>query len=334
MTHPLPPSTPDTPPGSSTPAPSNPENPSSDSENTPAIRRYRITHDTHFRYATPVSLDQTVLRLQPRTSVLQQLRDFTMQVDPQPARHTHGIDLHGNIRHWMWFNKQHADLHLTTTSTVDCLLHDPFDYIVVDQGVTTLPARYAEPVNSAAAHYRQRDGLHPTVDAMARQIMHDSDRQTVIFLGKLAAHLQQTIRQVLRYEGDAYTPTETLERGEGACRDSAVLFMDACRSVGLAARFVSGYAWDAVEQEQRELHAWAEVYLPGAGWRGYDPTTGIACANRHIAVAASPTPGYAAPTTGTYTGPKVNSTLDYKIHMTVEELPARTAPEGTTFAWP
>ncbi|MEM1108197.1 MAG: transglutaminase family protein [Planctomycetota bacterium] len=308
--------------------------PADDKNATPAIRRYRVVHDTHYTYSAPVSLDQTVLRLQPRTSVLQQLCGFTMHVDPEPARHTHGIDLHGNIRHWLWFNQQHAELHLTTTSTVDCLLHDPFDYIVVDEGVTTLPARYAEPVKSAAAHYRKRDGLHPAVDALARQIMHDSDRQTVIFLGKLAAHLQQTIRQVLRYEGDPYTPTETLERGEGACRDSAVLFMDACRAVGLAARFVSGYAWDALEQDQRELHAWAEVYLPGAGWRGYDPTTGLACANRHIAVAASPTPGYAAPTTGTFTGPRVESTLDYKIHMTVEELPATPRPKGTAFVWP
>ncbi|MEM9418464.1 MAG: transglutaminase family protein [Planctomycetota bacterium] len=308
--------------------------PGSPPDTSPAIRRYRITHETRFQYSAPVSLDQTVLRLQPRTSVLQHLRDFTMTVDPKPARHTHGIDLHGNIRHWLWFDQQHADLTITTESTVDCLLHDPFDYIIVDQGATKLPARYAEPVKSAAAHYRQRDGLHPTVDAMAREIMQQSDRQTVIFLGNLAAHLQRTIRQVLRYEGEPYSPTETLERGEGACRDSAVLFMDACRSVGLAARFVSGYAWDAQQQDQRELHAWAEVYLPGAGWRGYDPTTGLACANRHIAVAASPTPGYAAPTTGTFTGPKVDTSLDYNIHMTVEERAANDTPEGATFAWP
>ncbi|MBB6429027.1 transglutaminase family protein [Algisphaera agarilytica] len=308
--------------------------PGSPPDTSPAIRRYRITHETRFQYSAPVSLDQTVLRLQPRTSVLQHLRDFTMTVDPKPARHTHGIDLHGNIRHWLWFDQQHSDLTITTESTVDCLLHDPFDYIIVDQGATKLPARYAEPVKSAAAHYRQRDGLHPTVDAMAREIMHQSDRQTVIFLGNLAAHLQRTIRQVLRYEGEPYSPIETLERGEGACRDSAVLFMDACRSVGLAARFVSGYAWDAQQQDQRELHAWAEVYLPGAGWRGYDPTTGLACANRHIAVAASPTPGYAAPTTGTFTGPKVDSSLDYNIHMTVEERAANETPEGATFAWP
>lgn len=323
------------------PTPAKPDVASAPSDNAPAgddansaVRRYRIVHDTHFNYSAPVGLDQTVLRLQPRTSVLQQLRDFTMRVDPAPARHTHGIDLHGNIRHWMWFDCEHTDLNITTTSTVDCLLHDPFDYIIVDPGVTTLPARYAEPVRSACAHYRERDGLHPAVDALARQIMHDTDRQTVIFLGKLAAHLQQNIRQVLRYEGKAFSPTETLERGEGACRDSAVLFMDACRAVGLAARFVSGYAWDALEQDQRELHAWAEVYLPGAGWRGYDPTTGIATANRHIAVAASPTPDYAAPTTGTFTGPKVNSSLDYHIQMTVEDHTAIDRPDDVTFAWP
>lgn len=298
-----------------------------------APRRYDITHTTRFTYSAPVSLDQLVIRLQPRNSFDQRLVSFGITSDPKPARHTHCLDLHGNIRHWFWFEKQHADLTLTTRSVVDCLIDNPFDFIVVDPGVETLPATYEEPVRSATDHYRHRTGLNPIVDALARQVRHDCHDHTVHFLSDLARHLRDRIKHITRAHGEPWCPTKTLERGEGACRDTAALYIDACRAAGLAARFVSGYAFDAIDDSHRELHAWAEVYLPGAGWRGYDPTTGLAVSNRHIAVAASPTPGYAAPTTGTFTGPKVDTTLDYQITMTVTE--ADFAPDlGDVYTWP
>ena len=242
--------------------------------------------------------------------------------------------LHGNIRHWFWFDTSHDRLEITTRSVVDCLCDNPFDYIVVDEGVLRLPAVYAQPVGSATEHYRLRSGPHPTVSSLARQIMRDCDHETGSFLSALASYIHAQIKYIVRPEGDAYSPTQTLERREGACRDSAVLFIDACRSVGLAARYVSGYAWDAVDPTNRELHAWAEVYLPGAGWRGYDPTTGLAVSDRHIAVAASPSASYCAPATGNFTGPRVQSSLTYDIQM---EMSEQAKPEGNseaTFSWP
>ena len=299
-----------------------------------APQRYSVTHRTQFTYSAPVSLDQLVVRLQPRTSFDQRLVSFSMLCDPMPTRHTHSLDLHGNIRHWFWFEKQHSELLLTTRSTVDCLVDNPFDFIVVDPGVETLPAVYEEPVRSATAHYRHRPMPNPIVDALARQIRQQCDGYTVQFLSDLARHLRERIKHIVRPTGESWSPTKTLERGEGACRDTAVLYIDACRAVGLAARFVSGYAFDAVDDSHRELHAWAEVYLPGAGWRGYDPTTGLAVSNRHIAIAASPTAGYAAPTAGTFTGPKVATNLSYEISMNVTEADfANTNPQDV-FAWP
>ena len=299
-----------------------------------APRRYSITHRTRFTYSSPVSLDQLVVRLQPRSSFDQRLVNFSMHCDPMPARHTHCLDLHGNVRHWFWFEKQHEGLTLTTRSTVDCLVENPFDFIIVDPGVETLPAEYNEPVRSATAHYRHRPMPHPVVDALARQIRQQCDGHTVHFLSDLARHLRERIKHIIRPTGEPWSPTMTLERGEGACRDTAVLFIDACRAVGLAARFVSGYAFDAIDDSHRELHAWAEVYLPGAGWRGYDPTTGLAVSDRHIAVAASPTPGYAAPTAGTFTGPKVKATLTYEIAMNVTDAEYDHADPHDVFSLP
>ena len=300
----------------------------------PTSRRYTVSHRMRYVYSAPVTLDDLVVRLQPRTSYEQHLIKFDMTCYPQPTRHTHCLDLHGNIRHWFWFDVSHDSLEITTHATVDCLCDNPFDYIVVDEGVLRLPATYAQPVGAATEHYRHRTKPHPEVNKIARQIMRDCDGQTPSFLATLASYIHANIRYIVRNEGEPYTPTQTLERGEGACRDSAVLFIDACRSVGLAARFVSGYAWDAIDPSHRELHAWAEVYLPGAGWRGYDPTTGLAVADRHIAVAASPTASYCAPITGTFTGPRVRSTLSYKIDMQMQELPATEQEPGTTFIWP
>lgn len=295
--------------------------------------RYDIVHQTHFTYSAPVSLDQLVVRLQPRSSFDQRLINFSIRCDPMPARHTHCLDLHGNIRHWFWFDKQHAGLTLTTRSIVDCLVDNPFDFIVVEPSVETLPAVYDEPVRSATEHYRHRPTPQPIVDALARQIRQQCQGHTVHFLSDLARYLREHIQHIVRPIGDPWSPTKTLERGEGACRDTAVLYIDACRAVGLAARFVSGYAFDAMDDSHRELHAWAEVYLPGAGWRGYDPTTGLAVSNRHIAVAASPTAGYAAPTAGTFTGPRVETTLEYDIQMNVTE--ADLAPNnGDVYTWP
>jgi transglutaminase-like putative cysteine protease len=129
------------------------------------------------------------------------------------------------------------------------------------------------------------------------------DDRTIDFLFELCAALHRELRFIARPDGAPWTSDETLLRGEGACRDLAVVFIDACRGVGLAARFVSGYKLelDRIE-ENADLHAWAEVYLPGGGWRGYDPSLGLVVADRHVAVAASCEPELAAPTTGSFRG--------------------------------
>lgn len=304
-------------------------------ENAPVPpRRYDIKHTTRFTYSEPVSLGQFVLRLQPRNSFDQRLVKFSIQSNPKPARHTHCLDLHGNIRHWFWFDQQkQSELVLTTQSVVDCLIDNPFDFTIVDSGVISLPAKYEEPVGAATEHYRHRPSPSPVVDALAKQLSQDCEGNTVSFLSLLANHLQERIKHRTRLHGESWSPTQTLERGEGACRDTAQLYIDACRAVGLAARFVSGYAYDAVDEGHRDLHAWAEVYLPGAGWRGYDPTIGLAVSNGHVAVAASPTPGFASPTTGTYSGEKVKSSLDFEINMSVSD--GELAPNnGEVFTWP
>ena len=118
-------------------------------------------------------------------------------------------------------------------------------------------------------------------------------------------------------------PRVTLEKGQGACRDLAVLFVAACRALGFGARFVSGYHQGHSEPMRRDLHAWAEVYLPGGGWRGYDPSLGLAVADRHVAVAAGTRPDQAAPISGSFRGTGVSSRMRAEIRMEFPEESTR-----------
>ena len=140
-------------------------------------------------------------------------------------------------------------------------------------------------------------------------------RETIPFLTLLAEEIYRRLEYMLREHGDPWTPEETLINGKGSCRDSAMLFIDICRSVGIDARFVSGYCIsDAAEGG--DMHAWAEVYLPGAGWRGFDPSRGLSVNDDYIAVAAGQLSQDAAPTFGSFRGEAVSS-MDAEISISV-----------------
>ena len=159
--------------------------------------------------------------------------------------------------------------------------------------------------------------LEVRVVDFAEAIAGEVDRETTPFLSMLTSRIQEKSGLMLRRHGDPWPPSRTLTRGRGACRDLAVLMMDACRAMGLAARFVSGYQEGDPRRTERELHAWVEVYLPGAGWQGYDPACGLAVSDRHVALVAGATPRAAAPTSGTFRGTGAISTMRTDIRMKV-----------------
>ena len=129
------------------------------------------------------------------------------------------------------------------------------------------------------------------------------------------------LRSVIFVEVEPDDATVDLLDDGGACRDLAVLLIDACRSVGLATRFVSGFQQGDREQDRRDLHAWAEVYIPGAGWRGFDPTHGLAVADRHVPLAAGAVPESASPVTGSFRGNGVSSVMETELEIQTTECP-------------
>ena len=156
-----------------------------------------------------------------------------------------------------------------------------------------------------------------SVIELSQELLVNSHGNTLDFLFALNQRIYQDCEYSTRDEGNPFPPGITWRKKIGTCRDYAVLFMEVCRAVGIAARFVSGYQEGDQEQQSRDLHAWVEAYLPGAGWRGYDPTLGIVVSDRHIPLAASAIPSYTAPVLGIVTpiepGVKINSKLQAQI---------------------
>ena len=271
-------------------------------------------HLTRYTYGGSVFLEPLTVRLRPRDDATQRLLRFDLDVSPAPAGRSETTDVEGNTASRLWFEGTTSLLEIRTSFAVRTLRANPFDYVVRDSSVLSVPPRYSPDTSDALAHYLHWSG-DGDVAAFARDALAATDGGAVSFLDELSHRIGGSFTQVVRVAGDPRTPGATLAAQLGACRDLTVLFMDACRSVGIASRFVSGY--QEAETAERELHAWAEVYLPVAGWRGYDPSAGLAVADHHVAVAAGPTPRDAAPAEGTFRGTGVTSSLETKITLQV-----------------
>ncbi len=277
--------------------------------------KLKVTHQVQYVYSKEVFVEPTVLRLKPRDDFSQKLESYQLHLNPSPSGRSEGLDLYNNPVTLFWHTGNLARWEGSTSFTIETLLNNPFNYLITDPQVLKLPSRYAKENRLALAPYLFRPEPDAGVDQMAEQLLTESDDNTLSFLYHMTDTLHRDIQPVIRLVGDALPPGKTLRRKEGACRDLAVLFIDLCRSLGIAARFVSGYKYDPGSKDSFELHAWAEVFLPGAGWRGYDPSLGLAVADTHIALASGPGPVEAAAVTGTFRGSDVLSKLSYQVEI-------------------
>ncbi len=264
-----------------------------------------VTHSTVYRYDFPVVLEPHIFRLRPRTNSSQRLLAFDLQITPTPAGTTECLDQDGTLALNAWFNTLTSELSVRSWFTVEMLRQNPFDYILTGESLR-LPLWYREPTCAALSPYRNDTHVAESVKQYAQWIAAGAQWNTLSFLLALCRQIFQTCRQVVRPDGPPWPSDRTLTLQEGSCRDLAVLFCDACRVMGLAARFVSGYecasASSSLNNQESYMHAWAEVYLPGIGWRGYDPARGLAVSNGHVAVAAGFDHDLASPVAGWYSG--------------------------------
>lgn len=281
---------------------------------------FHIRHKLTYTYGRPVFLEPITLRLTPRQDASQRLLRHRLVILPTPAGLSHVLEPDGTDATVSWFTSTHQDLTIEMECLVETLRDNPFDWIVTDPAVRKLPADYSEDVAQSLASCLASDGVHPTVAAWARTLAEEVKGDTAAFLSHLADQIHHGFDHIGRLDGDPFSPAETLHERRGACRDTAMLFVETCRALGLAARFVSGYSMHhPPEVSEHELHAWAEVYLPGAGWRGYDPSLGLAVADGHVALAATPDHRLAAPVSGSFRGTGATSQMRYDLKVRAAE---------------
>ena len=279
--------------------------------------RIAVTHSTSYRYDRPVYLGPHLIRLSPREDGSQRLLQQQLSVSPTPAGMARQLDQDGSVALQVWFDRPATELSVLSSFAVETLRQNPFDYLLPPPSQLRLPLEYDAVLAPVLSHYSDAAGIDPSVRALAEARAEETGHQAMPFLMNLTETLFRQWNHVVRPEGASYPAAQTLCLGEGSCRDLALLYCEACRSVGLAARFVSGYERAATEGHAY-MHAWAEVYVPGGGWRAYDPSRGVAVSTAHVPVAAAADPELAAPISGRFAG-NANAEMQVAISMQVAE---------------
>ncbi len=270
-----------------------------------------VRHGSFYRYDQAVKLSPHTLYLYPRTYPYQRLRDYRLTVDPVPSKVVRNVDVESNVQQVIYINEPTMHLSVTAEFWLDTEEFNSLDFFLYPYETSRLPGfRYPKSVESLLLPYLDRTGISADIELWARRLAAGANWETVPFLMSLNRTFQSFVYEI-RPVGAPFPPDQTLADKQGSCRDYATLFMAACRCLGIASRFVSGYLFGNPQQEH-QLHAWAEVYLPGAGWRGFDPTEGSVVGNRHIFLTSTARPELAAPISGTFSG-TANSTFDVEL---------------------
>lgn len=260
----------------------------------------RGIHITTYTYDAPVALDMHIVRLQPRSGGGQMLRTFEIQAMPSPVAQTQVIDAEGNALTYLWFLGTTAQLTIETRFEVETVRVNPFDFIPSPSSL--LPPLFSPEEHELFQPYLEKAPL-PQIDYLSQKLSASCDGSALGFALTANKWISENIESIIRRHGLPLAPETTLSERKGACRDQALLLMALCRAKKIPSRFVSGYLLNnAAESKPCDLHAWAEIWVPGGGWRGFDPTQGLATTNGHVAVAASFTYTLAAPVTGSFHG--------------------------------
>jgi transglutaminase-like putative cysteine protease len=290
-----------------------------------------VRHVTTYRYKQPVAFGEHRMMLRPRDSYDQKLLDTNLEITPEPVDIRWVHDAFGNCVAIARFAGRAQELRFESVIRLEQSSTNVLDF-QIEEYAKRYPFTYGADEMPDLMRSIERQYLDPEheLDRWARQFLrHDGRTETTELLASMTYAIRQTLTYVAREESGIQDPVRTLRLASGSCRDFAVLMMEAVRSLGLAAHFVSGYLY--VPEERRggwvgggATHAWLRVYLPGAGWVEFDPTNGIVGSHNLIRVAVVRDPRQAVPVSGTWTGFPSDS-----LGMTVEvEVAAELPAEG------
>jgi uncharacterized protein (DUF2126 family)/transglutaminase-like putative cysteine protease len=300
--------------------------------------RVALLHRTTYQFDRQVGLSPHEIRLRPAPHCRTPILGYSLTVDPADHFLNWQQDPYGNWVARLVFPERSDRLSVTVDLTADLTVVNPFDFFV-EPYAEKYPFAYAQGLAKELIPFLETAPLTPRlaqwIDAFRATIR--PDESTVDLLVRLNTQLQREIKYLVRMEPGVQTPEQTLERACGSCRDSGWLLVQILRHLGVAARFASGYLIQLVadvkpldgpagaERDFTDLHAWAEAFIPGAGWIGFDPTSGLLAGEGHLPLACTAEPGNAAPVIG-YTD-VCETKFDFAMQVTrIHEDPRVTKP--------
>ena len=294
-----------------------------------------LHHVTHYRYDRRINLGPQVLRLRPAPHCRTRVLSYSLRIAPQKHFINWQQDPQANYLARLVFPETTDEFRIEVDLVAEMAVINPFDFFL-EPYAEQFPFEYESWQQNELAPYVKREPLTPLFKRYLGAIPREP-RRSVDFLVALNAQLARDVKYLIRLEPGVQTPEETLAKGSGSCRDSAWLLVQLLRHLGLAARFVSGYLIQLTadvksldgpsgpEKDFTDLHAWAEVYLPGAGWIGLDATSGLFAGEGHLPLACTPEPGSASPVTGAIDECKVEFAHEMSVTR-IWEAPRVTKP--------
>ena len=292
--------------------------------------RAELTHRLTYRYEAPVQLGEHRLCLRPRAQGHQRLIRHALKITPEPFHSHELLAASGDAIERVRFQGSTDLLELEARSLVETRQAAPL--LTCFNGLEPslpYPRGLLNHDLLGALEGWLPNGQHdPSAVELAQDALMGSNQQVLPFLQQLMEMIQDRVKYTQRHVGPAWPAGRTLRERVGSCRDLAMLMMECCRSVGLPARFVSGYHLAEPAPETYDLHAWTEIYLPGAGWRGFDPSAGGEISSRYIVLASSSKPDLSAAVQGSFTGPPATTShLSWTIDADVEPRPVASSSQ-------
>jgi transglutaminase-like putative cysteine protease len=283
--------------------------------------KLKIVHETIYEFNEEVFIEPHYLRFKPRVTPYNKLESADFKIFPSPVGLSEQSDAENNLVHFCWFDGLHKQLIVHMESVVALRGNNPFDFIVFPETYVELPLDYS---------YQLKHTLHAALGCtkidqalvdFGNNILQKSAYKTLDFITSLTNQIHADFILESRTQGEPFEADKTFRLKKGSCRDLSWMQIKLLRHLGIAARFVSGYYFVESEDAIHELHGWVEVFLPGAGWVGFDPSNGIIAGSSHIPICSSAHYQNTMPITGSFRG-GADSTM--VTSLSIEEIQVAT----------
>ncbi len=279
--------------------------------------RFKIIHETEYEFSKSVFLEPHYLMFKPKNAPHLELESHSLKLSISPAGISEQLDAEENFVHFCWFDGLHEKINITSEAVVSSNEYNPFNFLIYPLKINTLPFSYSDALKELLSRHLRTAPISQELMQYGNSILTSKKNDTLSFLTELTIAIHADFIVESREEGVPFEPDKTFQLKKGSCRDLVWMQIHLLRNLNIASRFVSGYYYVDVEDPQYELHAWTEVFLPGAGWLGFDPSNGITTGHTHIAVASSSHYENTMPVSGTVRG---DATSTLKTTLVIEVL--------------